>query len=192
VQGKVKWFSEENGYGYIVGDDGNDYHFNIREVQGANLPCNGDTVNYKDGLGKKGPRATSIVITAKSPVRGKSSSNNRPDDRATCSHCGKMMVPRIIVSHGRPQYSMCPFCGRTYKNFGRCYIATAVYGDCYAPEVIALRRFRDETLAQTAVGRVFIRFYYRVSPPLAALLSRQRALAAFVRLFLNILVRRNS
>ena len=25
MQGKVKWFSEENGYGYIVGDDGNDY-----------------------------------------------------------------------------------------------------------------------------------------------------------------------
>jgi hypothetical protein len=54
------------------------------------------------------------------------------------------MVPRIITYRGSPQKSVCPFCGETYKTFG-CFIATAVCGDYYAPEVIAIRRFHDET-----------------------------------------------
>lgn len=50
---------------------------------------------------------------------------------------------------------------------GGCYIATAVYGSYDAPQVLALRRFRDESLSASATGRVFIRAYYAVSPMLA-------------------------
>ena len=45
-----------------------------------------------------------------------------------------------------------------------CYVATSVYGSYDCPEVWTLRRFRDETLAQTWYGRLFIRAYYAVSP----------------------------
>ena len=45
-----------------------------------------------------------------------------------------------------------------------CYVATAVYGSYDCPEVWTLRRFRDEVLAQTWYGRLFIRAYYAVSP----------------------------
>lgn len=45
-----------------------------------------------------------------------------------------------------------------------CYVATCVYGSYDCPEVWTLRRFRDNTLAQTLPGRVFIRTYYAVSP----------------------------
>jgi hypothetical protein len=34
-----------------------------------------------------------------------------------------------------------------------CYIATAVYGDYNAPEVIVLRKFRDERLSKSFLGR---------------------------------------
>lgn len=47
-----------------------------------------------------------------------------------------------------------------------CYIATAVYGSYDCPEVWILRRFRDNTLAETWYGRVFVRVYYAVSPTL--------------------------
>lgn len=53
------------------------------------------------------------------------------------------------------------------QSSGACYIATAVYGSYGAPEVLILRRFRDESLAKSAVGRGFIRTYYRLSPALA-------------------------
>ncbi|MBQ8612250.1 MAG: hypothetical protein IJ412_11170 [Oscillospiraceae bacterium] len=47
-----------------------------------------------------------------------------------------------------------------------CYIATAVYGSYDCPEVWTLRRFRDEILKNSIWGRIFIRFYYMVSPKL--------------------------
>jgi len=192
VQGKIKWFSEEKGYGYIVGDDQKDYYFSIREVQGADLPRNGDVVTFEGGEGKKGPRATAVTIIAKSASRAQPSSNPRSDDRVTCPHCKKKMVPRIITYGGSLEKSVCPFCGETYKKFSACFIATAVYGDYYAPEVIALRRFRDETLEQNVFGRTFVALYYRVSPPIATFLSHQRMLCALVRTALNLLARRNS
>ena len=51
------------------------------------------------------------------------------------------------------------------KNSG-CYIATAVYGSYDCPQVWTLRRYRDDTLAETWYGRAFIRIYYIVSPTL--------------------------
>lgn len=47
---------------------------------------------------------------------------------------------------------------------GGCYIATAVYGSYDCPEVWTLRRFRDNSLARTFIGRIFIRAYYFISP----------------------------
>ena len=52
------------------------------------------------------------------------------------------------------------------KPSGGCYVATAVYGSYDCPEVWTLRRFRDETLAQTWYGRAFIHTYYAISPTL--------------------------
>ena len=52
------------------------------------------------------------------------------------------------------------------KHEGGCYIATAVYGSYDCPQVWTLRRFRDNTLAKTWYGRVFIRTYYAISPTL--------------------------
>lgn len=49
---------------------------------------------------------------------------------------------------------------------GGCYIATAVYGSYDCPEVWTLRRFRDQILAVTWFGRLFIKVYYATSPTL--------------------------
>lgn len=49
-------------------------------------------------------------------------------------------------------------------NGGGCYIATAVYGSYDCPQVCVLRRFRDNFLAESYLGRVFIKVYYTLSP----------------------------
>ena len=54
--------------------------------------------------------------------------------------------------------------GQDSKSGGGCYVATAVYGSYDCPEVWTLRRFRDDVLAETWYGRLFIRAYYAVSP----------------------------
>jgi hypothetical protein len=55
---------------------------------------------------------------------------------------------------------------RQHSSSGGCYIATAVYGSYNCPQVWALRRYRDFTLAESLFGRAFIRVYYAVSPTL--------------------------
>jgi hypothetical protein len=54
---------------------------------------------------------------------------------------------------------------------GRCFIATAAYGYYSAPEVQALRAFRDQYLLAFAPGRMFVEWYYRHGPAAAALLN---------------------
>lgn len=61
---------------------------------------------------------------------------------------------RILSSHTQSQQA------------SGCYVATAVYGSYDCPQVWTLRRFRDETLAETWHGRAFIRTYYAISPTL--------------------------
>lgn len=47
---------------------------------------------------------------------------------------------------------------------GGCYIATVVYDSYDCPEVWTLRRYRDNKLAKTWYGRLFIHTYYAISP----------------------------
>jgi len=83
---------------------------------------------------------------------------------------------------------------RRYKDpnvkVSRCYIATAVYGSYDAPEVIVLRRFRDEVLSKSLFGRAFIRTYYAISPPVAKRLENAGRLNRMVRRILDTVVRR--
>ena len=58
------------------------------------------------------------------------------------------------------------------KRSGGCYVATAVYGSYDCPQVWTLRRFRDDTLAETWYGRVFIHTYYAVSPTMVKWFGR--------------------
>lgn len=64
---------------------------------------------------------------------------------------------------------------------GMCFVATAAYGSPLAPEVVILCRFRDEILLKSRMGAGFVRFYYRVSPPLASFISRTGFLKATTR-----------
>ena len=57
-----------------------------------------------------------------------------------------------------------------------------------APQVMVLRRFRDEVLSRTALGRWFIRTYYRFSPPIAEHLKDAKWINRLVRSILDKLV----
>ncbi len=54
--------------------------------------------------------------------------------------------------------------GNTSGRKSGCYVATSVYGSYDCPQVWTLRRFRDNVLAETWYGRLFIKLYYAVSP----------------------------
>ncbi|MBI3008919.1 MAG: hypothetical protein HYY56_05360, partial [Candidatus Omnitrophica bacterium] len=72
---------------------------------------------------------------------------------------------------------------------GGCFIATAAYGTPMAGEVIALSRYRDAHLLTNPVGRRFVAFYYRVSPPIADFIAKHESLRSMVRFILKPVVR---
>ena len=71
-----------------------------------------------------------------------------------------------------------------------CYIATAVYGSYDCPEVWTLRRFRDEVLRASVLGRLFIRGYYAVSPGLVRHLGSKSLFQKTVKRVLDSFVTR--
>jgi hypothetical protein len=67
------------------------------------------------------------------------------------------------------------------KDKGSCFVATAAMGQEDAPEVVALRAYRDQVLEKSVVGRTLVGTYYLFSPPLARVIARSPLLARAAR-----------
>lgn len=67
------------------------------------------------------------------------------------------------------------------KDRGKCFIATAACESPESPEVVELRRFRDQVLQRTGPGRLLVSAYYAFSPPLARALSNNQTAARIAR-----------
>lgn len=99
--------------------------------------------------------------------------------------CKPNNVNREKVVSGRIDRSV-KMAGSTTNH---CFIATAACGRMDAPEVIALKKFRDEVLSRNAAGRFFIEAYYKISPPFARAISRSDSLRRFARRYVRSLAR---
>lgn len=88
----------------------------------------------------------------------------------------RIEVAAAPLSMLRSAFSSASFPAAAATRRGACYIATHVYGDYDAPEVIVLRRWRDVTLCRTPAGRVGVAAYYAVSPWLVRTFGDQRLL----------------
>jgi len=64
AKGRVKWFNEKKGYGFISRDNGNDVfvHFSAIQRDGFKTLYEGDEVEFEVSQGPKGPQATKVVL----------------------------------------------------------------------------------------------------------------------------------
>jgi CspA family cold shock protein len=64
MNGTVKWFNAEKGFGFITGEDGQDVfaHFSQINVDGFKTLEEGQKVSFDVTQGQKGPQAENITV----------------------------------------------------------------------------------------------------------------------------------
>jgi len=64
LEGNVKWFSSQKGYGFIKSEDDTDYfvHHSDIDSEGYRSLSEGDSVTFSIEESEKGPRATNVKL----------------------------------------------------------------------------------------------------------------------------------
>lgn len=88
---------------------------------------------------------------------GDKDSLNKPKNE-TCPECGGSGTVYDLSGglSGAPA-TPCPRCSLPSPS---CFIASAVYDSSHAPEVETLRKFRDNVLERSELGRKIVSLYY--------------------------------
>ena len=62
--GRVKWFDEKKGFGFIERESGNDVFVHFRAIQGNGFKTldEGQKVEFDVEDGQKGPQAANVVV----------------------------------------------------------------------------------------------------------------------------------
>ena len=63
AEGKVKWFNDSKGYGFIESSDGEDCFVHFSEIQGEwfKTLTEGQAVEFEKSMGQKGPQASKVI-----------------------------------------------------------------------------------------------------------------------------------
>ncbi|MGE3760234.1 MAG: CFI-box-CTERM domain-containing protein, partial [Pseudobdellovibrionaceae bacterium] len=84
-----------------------------------------------------------------------------------------------------PDLSGCKENAKKVSSTPQCFISTATFGSSLHPYVLNLRKFRDEYLNNSRVGRSLVDFYYQTSPSLANVIAENMVLKNVSRFLLT-------
>ena len=64
MNGTVKWFNSDKGFGFITGDDGNDVFAHYSQINSSGFKTleEGQKVSFEVAQGPKGPQAENITV----------------------------------------------------------------------------------------------------------------------------------
>lgn len=86
LEGQVKWYKPEKGYGFLIPDDNSEdifVHFSVLDAAGCQLVEAGDRIVCEIGPGKKGRQVNRIVEVKFAPGRSKDFSDIGPRSLAS-------------------------------------------------------------------------------------------------------------
>ncbi len=64
LRGKVKWFNDSKGFGFISPENGDDLFVHFSNITGAGFKSlkEGQEVTFTEGEGRKGPQAENVEV----------------------------------------------------------------------------------------------------------------------------------
>ena len=96
---------------------------------------------------------------------------------------------RLVDNSYNSEWVANPSFGFTKKsNSSGCYIATMAYGDYEHPQVMVLRKFRDNILLKYLIGKLFVKIYYFISPKIVQVLKNNHTINRIIRKILDKLI----
>jgi len=65
MEGKVKWFDRKKRYGFIDGEDGQEYFVHQKAVAEGTVLMENDSVSFEPGETERGKEATKVTLVQK-------------------------------------------------------------------------------------------------------------------------------
>ena len=113
MKGMVKFYNKDKGFGFVVGENNQDYYFNQKVISFGSIPNSGDMIEFEvsdtpTSNTHKEPTIAKMVYTGRRQTVRTSSHNN---GTVTCKHCHNVIKPRIWFENGVAVYKLCTSCG---------------------------------------------------------------------------------
>ena len=65
MEGSVKWFNRQKGYGFLAGDDGQEYFVHHTALERGTFIRDNDKVSFEPDKGERGPVAKNVKLLQK-------------------------------------------------------------------------------------------------------------------------------
>lgn len=62
MNGKVKFFNDQKGFGFIAGEDGTDYFVHVTALKTGTTLKEGASVSFEIQQGDRGPKAANVQV----------------------------------------------------------------------------------------------------------------------------------
>ncbi|MGV9769803.1 cold-shock protein [Microbacterium sp. NPDC003461] len=89
--GKVRFYDEEKGFGFIASDDGQDVFLHASALPAGTVPKQGARVDFGIADGRKGPQALSVRVLEAPPTRVKPNRKKAEDMAVIIEDLVKML-----------------------------------------------------------------------------------------------------